>query len=47
MPFVFDVYDKDYGHFETDDFLGRAVIPLSETSFVEGSDTVLPTPKWH
>jgi hypothetical protein len=44
-PFVLDVYDKDFVPLDPDDFLGRAIIPISEAAV--GFDDVIPRPKWH
>jgi hypothetical protein len=44
-PFVLDVYDKDFNPLDSDDFICRAYIPLSEAHYSE-DDTVLK-PKWH
>jgi hypothetical protein len=44
-PFVLDVYDKDFVPLDPDDFLGRAIIYISEASW--GSTDEIPRPKWH
>lgn len=43
-PLIIDVWDKDFG-LDGDDFLCRAIIPISEASYTEDND--VPTPKWH
>lgn len=42
-PFILDVWDKDFG-LDGDDFLCRAVIPITEAAITEGDQ--VPTPKW-
>jgi hypothetical protein len=44
-PFILDIYDKDFGLLEGDDFICRAIIPISEASFSEKDE--IPRPKWH
>ena len=45
-PFVLDIYDKDFELLDnTDDFICRAIIPVSE-AHVCYEDSV-PKPKWH
>ena len=43
---MFDVYDKDEGIGESDDFLGRATIQPLESAYSENKDEI-PEPKWH
>jgi hypothetical protein len=46
-PFVFDVYDKDFGPLDmSDDFICRAVIPIKEAKVAFEEDKV-PRPEWH
>jgi len=45
-PFIFDVYDKDFNPLDEDDFICRAIIPVSEAAVVYEKDEV-PRPKWH
>ena len=44
-PIVLEIYDKDYGAFDSDDFIGRAVISLRDASV--SYDESIPKPKWH
>lgn len=44
-PFIFDIYDKDFGALSTDDFICRAVIPINECSLTDKDE--VPRPKWH
>lgn len=45
-PFILDIYDKDFDLLDsTDDFICRAIIPISE-AHVSYEDSV-PKPKWH
>lgn len=44
-PFVLDIYDKDFGIADGDDFLCRSIINIEDAALVEGDD--VPTPKWH
>lgn len=45
-PIVLNIWDKDDGILDSeDDFMGRAVIPISEA--VHSTDDTIPTPKWH
>jgi len=44
-PFVFDIYDKDYGPLDGDDFICRALINVNEANYSE--DNQVPRPKWH
>lgn len=41
-PFIFEVWDSDK---LGDDFMCRAVIPVSEAAYTEKDS--IPTPKWH
>ncbi len=43
-PFILDIYDKD--NIVKDDFLGRAVIYVKDSSYTEVNDEPA-TPKWH
>ena len=44
-PILLNIYDHDEGVFDSDDFLGRAIIHLDEAALSE--DESIPTPKWH
>jgi len=44
-PIILNIWDKDEGTFDSDDFLGRAVINLTEASLTK--DDTIPLPKWH
>lgn len=44
-PIILNIWDKDEGAFDSDDFLGRAVIFLKDASLSE--DDNIPLPKWH
>jgi hypothetical protein len=44
-PIILNIWDKDGGVMETDDFLGRAVIFLKDASYSQ--DEKIPEPKWH
>jgi hypothetical protein len=44
-PIVLNIWDKDEGIMDGDDFIGRAIIPLNEASYSE--DDTIPTPRWH
>jgi hypothetical protein len=44
-PIVFDVFDKDFGPLDGDDFISRALIPISEASYSEKDE--VPKPKWY
>lgn len=44
-PFVFDIYDKDFGPLDGDDFICRAIIPISDASYSIKDE--IPKPKWH
>lgn len=37
-PFVFDIYDKDFNPLDPDDFIGRALIPITEASYSEDNE---------
>lgn len=45
-PFIFDVYDKDFNPLDEDDFICRAIIPVSEAAVAFEKDEV-PRPQWH
>ena len=32
-PFIIDVFDKDFGILDTDDFICRAIIPIKDASY--------------
>jgi len=44
-PIVLNIWDKDTGAFDNDDFLGRAVIFLKDASL--SYDDTITVPKWH
>lgn len=44
-PIILNVWDRDAGAFDKDDFLGRAVIYLKDAALSE--DDNIPLPKWH
>lgn len=44
-PFVVDIYDKDKGIADDDDFLCRSIIEIDKAAYNEDND--VPTPKWH
>lgn len=44
-PIVLEIFDRDSGTFDSDDFIGRAVIPMSEASICKGEEIL--EPKWH
>ena len=44
-PVVLDIFDQDTGPFDSDDFIGRAVISLNKASV--SYDETIPKPKWH
>lgn len=44
-PLILNIWDKDEGAFDSDDFLGRAVIYLKDASI--SNDDTIPVPKWH
>lgn len=39
-PFIFDVYDKDFNPLDEDDFICRAIIPVSEAAVAFEKDEV-------
>ena len=46
-PIILEVFDSDAGLIsDSADFLGRAVINLTDTSYTEETN-VIPRPKWH
>ncbi len=45
-PFIFDIYDKDFGPLDGDDFICRSIIPVDEASVAFDEDKI-PRPKWH
>jgi hypothetical protein len=44
-PIILNIWDRDAGAFESDDFLGRSVIYLRDAALSE--DDNIPLPKWH
>lgn len=45
-PIVLNIWDRDSGIIDNeDDFVGRAVIPISEAAC--SNNHSIPTPKWH
>lgn len=44
-PVILEIYDEDSGTFDTDDFIGRAVIDLLDAAV--SNDQSIPRPKWH
>jgi hypothetical protein len=44
-PIILNIYDKDEGVLDDDDFLGRAIIPLEDAAY--STDDTIPEPKWH
>lgn len=44
-PIVLNVWDKDTGPFDSDDYLGRCVVYIKEASITK--DDRIPEPKWH
>lgn len=44
-PVVMNIWDKDDGVLDGDDYLGRCVVYLTNASITSGDD--IPTPKWH
>jgi len=58
-PVVLDLFDKDYGVLDSDDYLGRAQIFLNDASLInqtldsnsdefnEKARYTIPKPKWH
>ena len=44
-PIVLNIWDEDLGVLESNDFIGRAVIFLSDTNY--STDDVIPEPTWH
>jgi hypothetical protein len=52
-PIVIDLFDEDNGVIDnSDDFLGRVLIPLSDSSVADftqglGDHNIPPRPKWH
>ena len=44
-PIILNIWDKDEGVLDSDDFIGRAVIFLKDAAF--SSDDSIPDPKWH
>jgi len=45
-PFVIDIWDKDDDLTDsTDDYISRALIPVSESSY--STDDKVPRPVWH
>ena len=44
-PIVLNVWDKDYGIVDTNDFIGRAVIRLNDAAHSNNDD--IPEPRWH
>jgi len=43
---VLNIWDKDEGSFDSDDFIGRAVIFFSDAAF-STDDTIPAEPRWH
>jgi hypothetical protein len=44
-PIILNIWDKDEGVLDSDDFIGRAVIFLKDASYNE--EDSIPAPKWH
>jgi hypothetical protein len=44
-PFIFDIIDKDFNPLDSDDFICRAIIPITEASWTD--EDIVPRPKWH
>jgi len=44
-PIILNIWDKDEGVLDSDDFIGRAVIFLKDASYNE--EDSIPEPKWH
>lgn len=44
-PLILNIWDKDEATFDSDDFLGRAVIYLKDAAL--SNDDNIPEPKWH
>lgn len=44
-PVVLEIFDRDSGTFDSDDFIGRSVINLLEAAV--SNDDSIPRPKWH
>lgn len=44
-PVILEIYDEDSGAFDSDDFIGRAVINLLDAAV--SNDQSVPRPKWH
>jgi len=46
-PIILNIWDEDIGILgnESSDFIGRAIIPLSEAAY--STDDTIPTPRWH
>ena len=45
-PIVLNIWDKDEGILDSDDFIGRSVIFFKDAA-VSNDDTIPPEPKWH
>jgi hypothetical protein len=44
-PVVLEIYDADSGSFDSDDFIGRAVVNLLDAAV--SNDQSVPRPRWH
>lgn len=44
-PIILEIFDADSGTFDTDDFIGRSIIKLSEASLSYNEE--IPRPQWH
>lgn len=44
-PIVLNIWDKDIGIIDSEDFMGRAVISIKDAS--KSDNDTIPTPKWH
>ncbi len=44
-PIILNIWDEDKSTFDSDDFLGRAVVYLNDAAL--SKDDTIPIPKWH
>lgn len=44
-PVVLNIWDKDEGMLDADDYLGRCVVYLTDAAI--SNDDSIPEPKWH